>query len=124
MKYDAVLDISTSKSAVGVLNRQDGAVVLETTVQTDATAILAALKPCVGRLHLVGHEAGGLSPWLHRELQALGLPIVLLQTRHAAAALKAQRNKTDKNEDALGLDPAGSFGLVPRRRGCRRVHHF
>jgi transposase len=44
----------------------------------------------------VGHEAGGLSPRLHRELKALGLPIVPLNTLHAAAALKAQRNKTDK----------------------------
>lgn len=30
------------------------------------------------------------------------MPMVLLETRHAAAALKAQRNKTDKN-DARGL---------------------
>jgi hypothetical protein len=28
VKYDAALDVSTSKSAVRVLNRQDGAVVL------------------------------------------------------------------------------------------------
>ena len=56
----------------------------------------------VAQLHLVGHEAGALAPWLHRELQARGLPMVLLETRHAAAALEAQRNKTDKN-DARGL---------------------
>ena len=43
-----------------------------------------------------------MAPWLHRELQTLGLPMVLLETRHAAAALEAQRNKTDKN-DARGL---------------------
>jgi transposase len=102
VQYDAALDVSSSKSAVCVVNRQDGAVVLETTVQTDAPAILAALKPYAGRLHLVGHEAGGLSAWLHRELQALGLPMVLLESRHTAAALQAQRNKTDKN-DARGL---------------------
>src|SRR5438105_1410624 len=70
--------------------------------KTDATAIFAALKPYVGRLHLVGHDVGGLSPWLHRELQALGLPLVLLETRHAAATLPAPRKKTDKN-DARGL---------------------
>jgi transposase len=60
------------------------------------------LNTYVGCLHLVGHEAGGLSPWLHHELQALGLPMVLLETPHASAALKAQRNETDKN-DARGL---------------------
>ena len=62
MKYDAALDVSTSKSAVCVLNRQDGSVVLETTVETNATAILAALKPYVGRLHLVGHESPSYIP--------------------------------------------------------------
>src|ERR1700730_12545591 len=43
----AALDVSTSKSAVCVLNRQACSVVLETTADTDATAILAALKPYV-----------------------------------------------------------------------------
>jgi transposase len=32
----------------------------------------------------------------------MGLPMVLLETRHAAAAMAAQRNKTDGN-DARGL---------------------
>jgi transposase len=43
-----------------------------------------------------------LSPWLHRGLERLGLKMVLLETRHVHAALKAQRHKTDKN-DALGV---------------------
>jgi transposase len=43
-----------------------------------------------------------LSPWLHRGLERLGLKMVLLETRHLHAALKAQGNKTDKN-DALGV---------------------
>jgi len=102
MKYDAALDVSARTSAICVLDRQDGRVVLEATVATEPQAIVVALKPFLKRLHLVGHEAGGVSPWLHRELQALGLPMVLLETRHAAAALQAQRNKTDKN-DARGL---------------------
>jgi hypothetical protein len=46
------LNVSTSKSAVCVLDRQDGAVTLQTTVQTDATATFAALKSYVGHLHL------------------------------------------------------------------------
>jgi hypothetical protein len=32
------------------------------------------------------------------------LPMVLLETRHAVAALEAERNKTEKN-DARGLAP-------------------
>jgi transposase len=43
-----------------------------------------------------------LSPWLHRGRQRLGLEVVLLETRYVHAALKAQRNKTDRN-DAPGV---------------------
>lgn len=50
----------------------------------------------------VGHEAGSLSPWLHTELLAEGVPAVCLETRHVRAALSAQRNKTDAT-DALGI---------------------
>jgi hypothetical protein len=40
--------------------------------------------------------AAWCAPWLHLELTALGLPMVLLETRHAAAALDAQRNNEAK----------------------------
>jgi addiction module HigA family antidote len=60
------------------------------------------LKPYLGALRRVGHEAGSLSPWLHPELLKLGLPAVCLETLHVRAVLKAQRNKTDK-ADALGI---------------------
>jgi hypothetical protein len=36
-----------------------------------------------------------------------------------SVAWKARRKRTDKN-DALGLYPASSLGLVPRRRRCRQ----
>ena len=79
-----------------------GAVHLQTSVATDAGAIMKALKPFLPRLRRVGHEAGSLSPWLHPELTALGLPAVCLETRHVHAAMSAQRNKTDAT-DALGI---------------------
>lgn len=41
---------------------------------TDPDAIKGAVKPYLGRLRRVGHEAGALSPWLHGELRKLGLP--------------------------------------------------
>lgn len=43
-----------------------------------------------------------MSPWLHRRLQELRLPVFCLETRHVHAILKAQRNKTDRN-DARGI---------------------
>ena len=102
MKFDAALDVSVAKSSLCVIASDDGSIVLVTTVETEPEAIAAVLAPYTNRLRRVGHEAGALSPWLHRELQALGLPMVLVETRHAHGVLKAQRNKTDKN-DARGL---------------------
>jgi transposase len=40
--------------------------------------------------------------WLHRELEARGMPMVVLETHHSARMLEAQRNNTDRN-DARGL---------------------
>jgi transposase len=58
-------------------------------------AFKAALRPYLGRLRRVGHEAGTLSPRLHPELLKLGLPAMRLETQRVRAALKAQRNKTE-----------------------------
>jgi transposase len=102
MKLSAALDTSASRTAICVVNSRDGSVVFEVGVATDPAIIFGALAPFLSRLDRVGHEAGSVAPWLHRELTALGLPMVLLETRHAAAALDAQRNKTDKN-GARGL---------------------
>ena len=102
MKLSAALDTSTTKTAICVVNSRDGSIMFEATVATDPAIIFEALAPYRPRLDRVGHEAGAVAPWLHRELTAFGLPMVLLETRHAAAALEVQRNKTDKN-DARGL---------------------
>jgi transposase len=50
----------------------------------------------------MGLEAGELSSWIAEGLRAQGYMAVCLEAYHARAALKAQRNKTDKN-DARGL---------------------
>lgn len=86
----------------GRVDGRDGGVRLETTAITDPEALFATLKPFLGRLRRVGHEAGSLSPWLHPELLKLGLPATCLETLHVRSAMSAQRNKTDK-ADALGI---------------------
>jgi transposase len=101
MEYFCGLDVGMDETAVCVVDDK-GKAMLETTVVTDPEAIKVALKPYLGRLRRAGHEAGSLSPWLHPELLRLGLPAVCLETHHVRAALKAQRNKTDK-ADALGI---------------------
>ena len=101
MEFFSGLDVGMDETAICVVDDK-GKVMLETAVVTDPEAIKLALKPYLGRLRRVGHEAGSLSPWLHPELLKLGLPAVCLETQHVRAALKAQRNKTDR-ADALGI---------------------
>lgn len=101
MNYYAALDVALKQSSLCVLD-QAGNIVFETEVETTPKAIRQALKPYAKRLERLGHETGSLAPWLHKELKAMGLPIVCLEAAHARAALSAMRNKTDRN-DARGL---------------------
>ena len=101
MEYFCGLDIATETTALCVVD-VDGTVVCQASVPTDPEAIYRHLKPYLAKLKRLGHEAGSLSPWLHPELLARGLPAVCLETHHVRNALKAQRNKTDAT-DALGL---------------------
>jgi transposase len=101
MEFFSGLDVSIDETAICVVDDK-GTVHLQTSVATDPEAIVQVLKPFLPRLRRAGHEAGSLSPWLHPELKALGIPAVCLETRHVRAAMSAQRNKTDA-ADALGL---------------------
>ena len=101
MAHFAGLDVSIDETAVCVVDDQ-GAVLMQCSVPTEPEAIAKALAPFAATLKRAGHEAGSLSPWLHPELMALGVPVVCLETRHVRAAMSAQRNKTDAT-DALGL---------------------
>ncbi|TWB03530.1 hypothetical protein FBZ86_12075, partial [Gluconacetobacter diazotrophicus] len=79
MEFFCGLDVSIDETAVCVVDEQ-GTVHLETTVATDPAALRDAVKPFLPRLRRMGHEAGSLSPWLHPEMLALGLPAVCLET--------------------------------------------
>ena len=101
MEHFAGLDVATVDSALCVVD-DAGEIVFEGKIPSEPGAIADALAPYAASLRRIGHEAGSLSPWLQREMKALGLPVHCLETRHVRAALDAQRNKTDRN-DALGL---------------------
>jgi transposase len=60
------------------------------------------LKDPIWRLVRVGLEAGPLSQWLFSGLAEAGLPVICIETRHTKAFLKAQVNKSDRN-DARGI---------------------
>jgi transposase len=47
-------------------------------------------------------EASSLGLWLYRELQAKGLPIIVVEARHMRVSLSTMRNKTNRN-DARGI---------------------
>ena len=55
-------------------------------------------------------EAGPLSQWLFSALAEAELPMVCAETRHMQAVLKAQINKTDRN-DARGIAQMMRVGL-------------
>jgi transposase len=75
----------------------------EASVETAPEAIAAAIRALGGEVERVGLEAGMGSAWLARGLLAAGLPAIVIESAHAAGALRAGfRNKTDRN-DARGI---------------------
>jgi len=72
---------------------------------------------------LVVVETGGQSSWLHRELTARGLPVVIVDARRAKAVLSCRLNKTDAN-DAEGLAQlarTGWYREVAAKRPATRL---
>ena len=55
-------------------------------------------------------EAGPLSQWLFSALGKANLPVICVETRHMRAVLKAQINKTGRN-DARGIAQMMRVGL-------------
>ncbi len=100
MKYYAGLDVSMEATSVCVVDGS-GSVVSEAKVLTEAAAIAAYLSAWSGSLLKVGHEAGGLSPWLHAGLVELGVPAVCIETRRMKAYAKASPVKTDRRDARL-----------------------
>jgi transposase len=94
MRYYAGLDVSLKRTAICVVD-EDGGVVWRGGSDTHPEMIAQALKRWRGMLDRVGLETGSTTPWLARGLKALGLPVVVMDARRAADALKARVMKTD-----------------------------
>jgi transposase len=97
----AGLDVGGKKTAICVVDRA-GKIVWQGMVDTHPEMIAAALKRWQGMLEKVGLESGPFTPHLHRMLAAMGYPMVCMDARRAADAIKSRRIKSDK-ADAWAL---------------------
>ena len=87
-----------------------GRIVREVKVASEPEALLSVLKNSAYHFKRIGLEAGPLSQWLFSALAEAGLPAICVETRHMRAVLKAQINKTDRN-DARGIAQMMRVGL-------------
>src|SRR5436309_4335247 len=109
MEHSAGLDVSVKETSVCVVD-ETGKIVREVKVASEPDALLAVLTNPAYRFKRIGLEAGPLSQWLFSALAEVGLPVICVETRHMRAALKAQINKTDRN-DARGIAQMMRAGL-------------
>ena len=109
MEHFAGLDVSVEETSVCIAD-DTGKIVREVKVASEPAALLAVLKNPAYRFKRIGLEAGPLSQWLFSSLAEAGLPVICVETRHMRAALKAQINKTDRN-DARGIAQMMRVGL-------------
>src|SRR5690242_21926178 len=125
MEHFAGLDVSVNETSVCIVD-ETGRIVREVKVASEPDALAAVLKGDVYHFKRIGLEAGPLSQWLYSALAEVNLPVICVETRHMRAVLKAQINKTDRN-DARGIAQMMRAGLyrpvhvVRDDEVCRRL---
>ncbi|WP_201415339.1 IS110 family transposase [Mesorhizobium sp. J8] len=97
----AGLDVSVKETSVCIVD-ETGKICREVKVVSHPDDLIAVLKDPTLRIERIGLEAGPLSQWLFEGLANAGLPAICIETRHTKAFLKAQPNKSDRN-DARGI---------------------
>ena len=128
MDHSAGLDVSVKETSVCIVD-DTGKIVREVKVASEPEALLAVLKNPAYHFKRVGLEAGPLSQWLFSALAEAGLPVICVETRHMRAVLKAQINKTDRN-DARGMAqmmrgwalPSGACENVTQSEATNAAH--
>src|ERR1700750_3083073 len=109
MYHFAGLDVSVKETSICIVD-DTGKIVREVKVASEPEGLLAVLKSPAYNFKRIGLEAGPLSQWLFGALAEAELPVVCVETRHMQAVLKAQINKTDRN-DARGIAQMMRVGL-------------
>ncbi len=113
MKHYAGLDVSVKETSICIVD-EAGRICREMKVVSHPEDLLAVLCDPAWRLERVGLEAGPLSQWLFSGLAEAGVPAICIETRHAKAFLKAQVNKSDRN-DAREIAQMMRVRLIPTR---------
>ncbi len=109
--WSILLDLTFRVKETSVCIVDDtGRIVREVKVASEPEALLQVLTNPAYRFKRVGLEAGPLSQWLSSALAEAGLPVICVEARHMRAVLKAQINKTDRN-DARGIAQMMRAGL-------------
>jgi transposase len=109
MDHCAGLDVSVKETSVCIVD-DAGRIAREVKVTSEPEALLQVLANPDYHFKRIGLEAGPLSQWLFSALAEAGLPVICVETRHMRAVLKAQINKTDRN-DARGIAQMMRAGL-------------
>lgn len=81
------LDVSLDETSICIVDA-NGKVCKETKAISDPDALFGVLSAFRERIARVGLEAGGLSSWLHTELTALGLPMIVVEATHMRSAIR------------------------------------
>ncbi|PRX03172.1 UNVERIFIED_ORG: hypothetical protein BCL66_1242 [Martelella mediterranea] len=97
MKYYAGLDVSVKETSICIVD-EAGKICRETKVVSHPDDLVVVLKACSMHIERIGLEAGPLSQWLFDGLVKVGLQVICIETRHTKAFLKAQPNKSDRND--------------------------
>lgn len=95
------LDVSKNYTHICVVDVK-GEILLEARVETSADCIAACLRGQRRRYAKIGIEACGVASFLYEGLISHQLPVVCIESRYAHAVLRAQSNKTDR-QDARGI---------------------
>jgi transposase len=109
MDHFAGLDVSVNETSVCIVD-DAGGIIREVKVTSEPDALLEVLANPAYQFRRIGLEAGPLSQWLYSALAEAGLPVICVETRQMRAILKAQINKTDRN-DARGIAQMMRAGL-------------
>src|ERR1700710_302545 len=109
MDHFAGMDVSVKATSVCIVD-DTGKIVREVKVASEPEALLAVLKNPAYHFKRIGLEAGPLSQWLFSAQGDACLPVICVRPRHMRAVLKAQINKTDRN-DARGIAQMMRVGL-------------